>query len=167
MQGFLFEEEERIIDGIDDLIMDVYKAGKSAKFLHCHVRSYNQHTSQPITAILKALQDLETIGQGLCISAGKMSPKTAKKTSSQKHIFLSSLKDSEIVITTKPESIKSIFKDLEMAVFNIRKRLNSVLGKTKIGWAIMAEKDIMERYVDLCMGVARLQTSLKNEINGF
>lgn len=166
MQGFLFEQEEKINSKFKDLYTEVRQVGKSGKFLHCHVRRYNQLTSMPVSMILKALEDLETIAEGICMVASEIASLKGLEKGNQKHIFLSDIKDKDLRIDTDPYKIKSIFKDLEMGVFRIKYLFRSLSGKSKSPWMISKETDINERYVDLCMGVSRLGIAIKNEIDG-
>lgn len=166
MQGFLFEQEEKLNEGFKELYLEVSRAGRLSQFLHCHIRSYNQSTSNPISAILKALESLESIAEGICTISSEISSLKPLKIDFKRYRFLSNLKDSDIRIETSPKQIYSIFKDLEMAVFKMKYLINSLSGKTKSAWMISKEQQIAEHYVEMCMGISRLQVALKSEIDG-
>lgn len=144
---FLFQEEDLDRKDYDVLLSLLKNTARNAQFLHCLLRSVRKNNLKPVSAILRALQELETIGKGVYTSIEEISSiNSLKKLNKEKGLFLSDISDDDVVIAPDLSRTKKVSKDMYYRMLAAKAHLYRVHGSSNVRDIRDKEPEILAKF---------------------
>lgn len=151
---FLFQEEDLDREDYNLLLSMMKTTARNSQFLHCLLRSIHKNNLKPVSAILKALEELETIGKGVYISVEEISSVIGlKKLNQEKGLFLSEISDEDVVVAPDIKRIKKVCKDMYYRMLAAKSHLYRIHGSSSI-------RDIREKEPEILAGFDRFNNKV-------